>query len=186
MILPTYTAVGTCVPPTAHPLTTPQVPTVDELSIQNTTPDTANVELPVKTALLELQVATEAYEVAVRNGNDTSSTERAIPDLMRQVGDSHPDPAVADQWNAKANEFEQGDAVKRKDMLEELGKGLGILLVSPLVIAGGCIYGVGLLCYGIGTVIAGMGNVLTGGTIKKGSKRRPLWRPRDIISFVRR
>ncbi|KAK7465338.1 hypothetical protein VKT23_005317 [Stygiomarasmius scandens] len=54
---------------------------------------------------------------------------------------------------------------RRKDkklaLLEEVGRGLAIMLISPMIAAGAVLYGVG-------TFIKGLGNIMTCGYIEKG------------------
>ncbi|THV06565.1 hypothetical protein K435DRAFT_773243 [Dendrothele bispora CBS 962.96] len=56
---------------------------------------------------------------------------------------------------------------KRKDkklaLLEEVGRGLAIMVLSPMIAAGA-------LLYGVGTFVKGLGNILTCGYIEKGIK----------------
>ncbi|KAJ6480402.1 hypothetical protein C8R45DRAFT_905959 [Mycena sanguinolenta] len=89
---------------------------------------------------------------------------KGIEALMRALADSHTDPAVQAEWTSKADEFSKASDARKDNMLLDIGKGLGLAIASPLLMAGGILYGLGL--FG-----KGMGNLLTGGTIGRALNR---------------
>ncbi|KAJ7139122.1 hypothetical protein C8R44DRAFT_727231 [Mycena epipterygia] len=83
---------------------------------------------------------------------------REIEGLMRKLAQNHPDPKVRAEWTRKADEFNKASEREKENMLLDIGKGLGIIIVSPFLLPGGVLYGVGLFT-------KGLGNLLTAGKL---------------------
>ncbi|KAJ6480405.1 hypothetical protein C8R45DRAFT_905963 [Mycena sanguinolenta] len=100
------------------------------------------------------------YNQAKTTGNRAAKKKLAkgIEALMRALADSHNDPAVQAEWTSKADEFSKASDARKDNMLWDIGKGLGIVIASPFMLAGGILYGTGLF-------MKGMGNLLTAGAI---------------------
>jgi hypothetical protein len=109
-----------------------------------------------RAALRDLQTKIAAYDTAKKNGYE-------VVKAIKHVADSHPDPQVRAHWRQKAEEFEKGDDKVKSNILLDIGKGLGILLITPFALAGAVIFGAGAIIYGVGSVIKGLGSLLTVG-----------------------
>ncbi|EIN09423.1 hypothetical protein PUNSTDRAFT_85763, partial [Punctularia strigosozonata HHB-11173 SS5] len=152
-----------------------------ELIVELTAP--AYTESPViKSALLELEQATRARQHACANRPASPIEEqRRISSLMRQVGEAQSDPRVAEEWDVKEREFESGNRASRESILSDLSKGFTIIVASPILIAGGCVYGAGLILYGTGKLITGLGHIFTGGTLRgEVLQPSPWWTPHVV------
>ncbi|KAJ6531673.1 hypothetical protein DFH09DRAFT_1326430 [Mycena vulgaris] len=102
-----------------------------------------------------LQKKLRQYNRAKKRGHEETVKRR-----MREIpglGEGHSDPEVHAEWIRKAEAFETASEEDKQNMLLDIGKGLGIIIVSPFLLAGGVLYGVGLFIIGLGD--------LTGGTI---------------------
>ncbi|KAJ7474260.1 hypothetical protein FB451DRAFT_1248445 [Mycena latifolia] len=139
----------------------------DKRSISSTSDsDTATLtEEEWQENLSKLQKKLRKYNRAKKRGD-----EEAIKRLMREIGqdmrslaESHADPKVRAEWKEKADEFDRAPEGEQENMLMDIGKGLGIIIISPFLLAGGVLYGVGLFT-------KGLGNLLTGGAIGRLAK----------------
>jgi hypothetical protein len=88
--------------------------------------------------------------------------------LMLRIGDLY---ASADEergrhWHDMAGRFQQGGAEEREHILMPLAKGLGIIIATPFVLAGGIIFAAGSILYGAGKAVQGIGNLLTLGQFR--------------------
>ncbi|KAJ7433427.1 hypothetical protein B0H11DRAFT_2121754 [Mycena galericulata] len=85
---------------------------------------------------------------------------REIGGLMRSLAEGASDPEKRADWKRKAEEFDKASESGKENMLMDIGVGLGIIIASPFLLAGGILYGVGRLTQGLG-------NLLTGGNVGK-------------------
>jgi len=121
-------------------------------------------------ALQNLQHDLAAYDTAKNKGGDVAvveEEEKKLVKAMKRVGNSHPDPQVRDHWLQKALSFEKGNKKDKTNILQDLGKGLGILLLTPVALAGAAMFGAGAIIYGVGSFIKGLGNLLTAGHFRR-------------------
>ncbi|KAF8208949.1 hypothetical protein K438DRAFT_1811476 [Mycena galopus ATCC 62051] len=79
---------------------------------------------------------------------------------MRKLADASDDLEKRAEWTRKADEFSKGSDDDKENMLMDIGKGLGIIVAAPFLLAGGVLYGVGLFA-------KGLGNLLSGGAIER-------------------
>ncbi|KAJ7159558.1 hypothetical protein C8R46DRAFT_1108595 [Mycena filopes] len=110
--------------------------------------------------LAKLQKLLKKYDRAKKRG-DEEAMKRLATDIeasMRAMADTHPDPAVKAEWTTKADDFGKAPDDAKDNMLLDIGKGLALIVASPFMLAGGVLYGVGLLT-------KGLGNLFTGGAI---------------------
>lgn len=77
-------------------------------------------------------------------------------------------PAVAEETRKKK---------KKGRKMHPFVKGVVVLTVGPLVMAGACVAAVGGFMYGTGQIIVGVGDILTGGPLKKTLKKA--WKTRN-------
>ncbi|KAF7336384.1 MFS general substrate transporter [Mycena venus] len=152
----------------------PEFPDASEATQQHVIPsdtltDTATLaEADRSIALLKLRMMLEEYSRATAKGprfrRDNSATTkrllRNIPQQMRLLGLSQSDPQVCEDWMKKADEFEAASPKRKHNMLLDIAKGLGLMIVSPFLFVGGFIYGYGMMMKGIG-------NLLSGGTMSR-------------------
>lgn len=79
---------------------------------------------------------------------------------MRVIGDSHPDPAVTRRWHERANDFAHAGEGRRCGMLQDIGKGLLILVATPVAVAGVAVASAGGIIYGTGLFLRGLGSLM--------------------------
>ncbi|KAJ6509694.1 hypothetical protein DFH09DRAFT_1183051 [Mycena vulgaris] len=108
----------------------------------------------------KLQKKLRQYNRAKKRGDEETVKRlmRELPGDMRGLGEGHRDPNVCAEWIMKAEDFEKASEEDKENMLLDIGKGLGIIIVSPFLLVGGVLYGVGLFA-------KGLGNLFTGGAI---------------------
>ncbi|KXN90865.1 hypothetical protein AN958_03519 [Leucoagaricus sp. SymC.cos] len=89
---------------------------------------------------------------------------------MERVANSHPDLEVKKFWREKARTFRGGNMEERESVLDEIGRGILVLLSTPFVLVGGALRGVGSLLGGVASVLTGIGGLA--GKLRP-SKRKP-------------
>jgi hypothetical protein len=119
-----------------------------------------------QTALKDLQRQLVACKEATFDETRKEEEKKLIVG-MKRVGDSHPDPKVRMHWEEKAKAFEKGNQKEKDNILEELGRGLLILLLTPFALVGAVLFGAGAIIYGVGSIIKGLGTVMTGGLLNR-------------------
>jgi hypothetical protein len=121
-----------------------------------------------KVALKNMQLDVAAYDDAKKAGNEDEKKKEGwkIVQGMRRLADIHPDANVRKHWEEKAKAFEKGDDKAKSHILEDIGKGLLILLATPFALAGAALFGAGAIIYGLGTFVKGLGTLLTGGIFR--------------------
>lgn len=132
----------------------------------------AEQEERIRVVLQALQTLFEIRIEARRQGNieELPHVDRQIPAAMRRIGDAYPDQQARAQWYRDADEFESANPEEREHILMPIAKGLGILIATPFVlaggIAGGAVFAAGAILYGAGKVVQGIGSLLTGGNFQ--------------------
>src|ERR1700761_454764 len=97
------------------------------------------------------------YELA-QDRNEVEQLRRTILRLMAGLAEIHPDRVKRERYDAKTKEFEEASDAQKENVLLDIGKGLGMIVVSPFLLTGGVLYGVGLF-------LRGLGNAFTGGAL---------------------
>lgn len=116
--------------------------------------------------------------------------EELILHGMRKLAHIHPDPAARSEWSARSEQFAnvlsrnrelapngiplsdlaaselESNEKEKESILEGLGKGLAILLMTPFLVAGAALFASGALMYGVGKTIVGLGHLFTFGKLK--------------------
>jgi len=118
-----------------------------------------------KAALQDMHIKFKEYNAAKKKGKDDAEEEKQVVKAIKRVADSHPDPQVRVHWQQRAESFQNGDDNAKTHILEDIGKGLGILLITPFALVAAVLFGAGAVIYGVGSVVKGLGNLLTGGVL---------------------
>lgn len=108
-------------------------------------------------ALKEAQGALVRYEKAQAAGDNAAKASAAeeVPRAYRGAAEHAPDAQKADEHRRTADEWAGASDAKRGAMLHPLLKGVLVLLALPFAVAGGAVYGAGVLLMGIGDVLTG-------------------------------
>jgi len=132
--------------------------------IENISSESADEEV-WKASLDDLEKQMVVYESISKRGDDKATEAEAekVAAAIRNVGDSHTDPKVRQEWYEKADKFAKADSSERVTLFDDIGKGLLILLATPFALAGAAVFAAGAILYGTGMLVKGLGNVLTGG-----------------------
>lgn len=99
---------------------------------------------------------------------------------MRRLAAIHPDAVQRAEWGLREAQFaraletgEGGSAAleaeaenKKETVLAGIGKGLGIIVLTPVVLAGATLFGAGAICYGTGKFLVGLGHAATCGKFR--------------------
>jgi hypothetical protein len=114
-------------------------------------------------ALRDLQRLMGRYEQAKRSGDEALSNGLAheIVRTMQRLATMHSDPRVRELWRNRAEEFSAADADVKAHILDDIGKGLLILLATPFALVGAVLFAAGGIVYGVGSVVKGLGKVFT-------------------------
>jgi hypothetical protein len=134
-----------------------------------------DVETEWKESINDLQTQIVKYNQASEGNNSNESGKEAekVVNAMKRAGDSHPDPKVQKVWYKRAEEFARGNREEKTTMLEDIGKGLVILIATPFALAGAAIFAAGAIVYGAGSLITGLGKAMTFGVLgKRGGRGR--------------
>ncbi|KAG9078270.1 hypothetical protein FRC06_008449 [Ceratobasidium sp. 370] len=107
-----------------------------------------------------------ADAVAQGNHAEVAAIDAQIVDAIRGLGDAEPTTEERRRWHNLADSFQAGDNQEKEHILMPIAKGLGIIIATPFVLAGGVIVAAGSILYGAGKVVQGLGNVLTGGMFR--------------------
>lgn len=103
---------------------------------------------------------------------------------MRKLARIHPDPNVQAEWNSRADQFARAmgssdgalaasDADRfaaaekdKESILEGITKGLIVLFMAPVALAGAVVFTAGAMLFGSGKFIIGLGHLMTFGKFK--------------------
>ncbi|KAF8161656.1 hypothetical protein B0H34DRAFT_388705 [Crassisporium funariophilum] len=113
------------------------------------------------------------YREATAKG-DKRGAEAAAEDVssaMENVANAHEDPKVKREWKENARKFRERPD-ERESILEEIGRGLLILLTTPFALAGAIIYSTGVMLGGVASILKGLGS-LGKYAFEASQKRRP-------------
>jgi hypothetical protein len=138
-------------------------PTTDATSVAappaKTTPVDAKQELEWKSSLRNLEHHMGTYKSQAQAGGALEQEAEEVAKAMEQVADSHTDPKVKTHWRQKARIFRVAKADEREGILEEIGKGLLILLTTPFFLVGAVLQAAGGILNGVGLVLKGIGRL---------------------------
>src|SRR5205823_5368404 len=119
-------------------------------------------------ALKSLEEAMKEYKAAKQSTDDDElkavrvlRAENRVIAAFEMLQSIDPDLERRVLWEERKAKFKKGDTNEKEHILEGLGKGLAILLLTPFVVAGGAIFAAGSIVYGAGKVVVGLGNLLT-------------------------
>jgi len=127
-----------------------------------------------KESVDHLQKQMMVYQQTSEMGDNKATEEEAqkAAEAMRRVGDSHTNPNVRREWCERAEAFQRGNKNERSSMFGDIGKGLLIILATPIALAGAAIFGTGAILYGTGSLIKGLGDLMTAGFVGRMAKRQ--------------
>lgn len=104
--------------------------------------------------------------------------EELVLSGMRKLARIHPEPEARLDWQTRADEFaaaiRKGASTgtfeefiandkKKESILEGLAKGLVLLCMTPVAVAGVAVFSIGAMTYGLGKVVVSIGHVMTFG-----------------------
>jgi len=112
-------------------------------------------------ALQNLDQRMLIYSQAKAGGNerDMDSAAEDVALAMEDVANKHPDPQVKKEYRTKAEKLRDSTGDNREGILEDIGKGLLILLTTPFALVGTVLLGVGQILGGVGTILRGLGKL---------------------------
>ncbi|KAJ7223285.1 hypothetical protein GGX14DRAFT_427300 [Mycena pura] len=111
-----------------------------------------------------LRQSLRTYELA-QDRAEVKRLRRTILRLMAALAEIHPDPVERGRYDARTKEFEKASDARKENILLDIGKGLGLVIVSPFLLTGGILYGLGLF-------LRGLGNTFTGGALGRFMARK--------------
>lgn len=99
---------------------------------------------------------------------------------MRRLAAIHPDAVQRADWGLREAQFSRaletgeggiealdGEKEKKKEsILAGISKGLGIIVLTPVVLSGAVLFGAGAIAYGTGKFLVGLGHVATCGKLR--------------------
>jgi len=105
--------------------------------------------------------------------------EQLVLEGMRHLARSHPDSTAQADWAARAENFartleeaknsgkdDSPQSTENDSILKDIGKGLGLIVLTPVALAGACVFASGAILYGTGKLIVGIGHAMTFGKMK--------------------
>ncbi|CAE6422098.1 unnamed protein product [Rhizoctonia solani] len=108
----------------------------------NAAPPNYNANPPLEE---QIRIALQALETLfaerteARNRGDHAQVvliEERITQAMRQVGNAYPAGDARRNWHRQAEVFQNADGEEREHILMPIAKGIGLLIVAPLALAG--------------------------------------------------
>ncbi|KAF9270784.1 hypothetical protein L218DRAFT_939638 [Marasmius fiardii PR-910] len=141
---------------------------------------------PLKDAAHRLQLAIEEYRAAqeqlggagasAQNRQIVKEHEEAIIRKLKEVGDNSNDLRVREYYHRTADLFMRAAPDKKKGILNDIGRGLMLLIAAPIALCAASIGAAGDILAGAGLMIKGIGKtvvaVASGGKSLKGKGRR--------------
>ncbi|EDR07805.1 uncharacterized protein LACBIDRAFT_294456 [Laccaria bicolor S238N-H82] len=124
-------------------------------------PDAAEIEWNKALKNLDNKMAAYRRVQAAGNGN-VKEMDRAAEDIasaMDHMANQHPDPRVKAEYRTKAKELRASTGGQRDTILEDIGKGLLILLTTPFALVGAILGTVGQILNGVGSILRGLGKL---------------------------
>jgi hypothetical protein len=125
-------------------------------------------------AVEDLKQQIVVYQRISAKGNDKAADAEAekLVAALRRVEEEERDPKVKEEWRERAKAFLGGGNAERAGILDDIVKGLGLLLITPVLLAGAAIFAAGAIVYGAGSLVKGLGNVMTGGLLSRDTRTR--------------
>lgn len=120
------------------------------------------VEVEWNEALQHLEKKMVIYQQAKMRGNDQEIGGAAedVALAMEDVAAKHPDLKSKKEYRAKADKIRKSTGDNRDAVVEDIGKGLLVLLTTPFALAGAILGGVGQVLGGVGSMLRGLGKVV--------------------------
>ena len=125
-------------------------------------PYPAAVEVEWNEALQHLGKKMVIYREVKMRGNDQEigGTAEDVALAMEDVATKHPDPKFTKVYRRKADKIRKSTGDNRDAVVEDIGKGLLVLLTTPFALAGAILGGVGQVLGGVGSMLRGLGKVV--------------------------
>jgi len=105
--------------------------------------------------------------------------EQLVLEGMRRLARTHPDPTAQTDWAARAENFARTleeakksgkdgspESTEEDSIMKDIGKGLALIALTPVALAGACIFASGAIMYGTGKLIVGIGHAMTFGKMR--------------------
>ncbi|KAJ7649574.1 hypothetical protein DFH06DRAFT_555452 [Mycena polygramma] len=129
----------------------------------NSTSDSDASETPTMTEeewqqkLADLKKEFKKYDRAKKRGDEAKvkRLEGGIWAATRALAEGAKDPKIRAEWEKKADNFKTAADGEKENVLMDIAKGLGLIVASPFILAGGVLYGVGLVTKGLGDLLTG-------------------------------
>ncbi|KIJ90408.1 hypothetical protein K443DRAFT_14375 [Laccaria amethystina LaAM-08-1] len=117
------------------------------------------VEVEWTEALQHLEKRMVIYRHAKTGDNDQEIGGAAedVALAMEDVAAKHPDAKVKKAYRTKAAKIRKSTGDNRDAVVEDIGKGLLVLLTTPFALAGAILGGVGQVLGGVGSMLRGWG-----------------------------
>lgn len=122
-------------------------------------PDAAEIEWNKALKNLDNKMVVYRRVQAGGNGREMDSAAEDIASAMENMANQHPDPRVKAEYRTKAEKLRTSTGGQRESILEDIGKGLLILLTTPFALVGAILGTVGQLLNGVGSILRGLGKL---------------------------
>jgi len=94
------------------------------------------------------------------NGQGIGGAAEDVALAMEDVATKHRDLKFKKVYRAKADKIRKSTGDNREAVVEDIGKGLLVLLTTPFALAGAILGGVGQVLGGVGSMLRGLGKVV--------------------------
>lgn len=120
------------------------------------------VEVEWNEALQRLEKQMVVYRQAKMRGTEKEIGGAAedVALAMEDVATKHPDPKFKKLYRRKADKIRKSTGDNRDAVVEDIGKGLLVLLTTPFALAGAILGGVGQVLGGVGSMLREWGKVV--------------------------
>lgn len=123
-------------------------------------PEAAEVEW--NEALQNLDKRMRIYYSRAKAADNKEEMDNYVEDIalaMEDVASRHPDPKVQKEYRTKAQKLRNSTSDKREGILEDIGKGLLILLTTPFFLVGTALQAADQILRGVGSILRGLGKL---------------------------
>ncbi|KIJ94828.1 hypothetical protein K443DRAFT_683460 [Laccaria amethystina LaAM-08-1] len=122
-------------------------------------PDAAEIEWNKALQNLDIKMAAYRHSRTVGNGREVDRAAEDIASAMENIANKHPDSRVQAEYRAKAEKLRNSTGANRESIVEDIGKGLLILLTTPFALVGAILGTVGQILNGVGSILRGLGKL---------------------------
>lgn len=122
-------------------------------------PEAAEVEWNEALQNLNKRMVIYSQAKSVGNKREMDNCVEDIALAMEDVASKHPDPKVKKEYLTKAQKLRNSASDKHEGILEDIGKGLLILLTTPFALVGAVLQGAGQILGGVGSILRGLGKL---------------------------